>query len=355
MGGTGTILLTGANGGLGSAIVSAILSDSHIAQAHHGLYAVRSIDSASSVRAVLQTSNGEGHAHDLVPLDLASLSNVRSAAEQINRRVAAGEIPPIRVLILNAGWQEYTTHTLTDDGFDMAFQVNYLGHFLLTLLLLQSLDKEHGRIVVLGSWSHDTADPRNATGPQGKVYTRDGYKTIFTSDPWNGEDMARGKWSSAEKHPGDIEAGFRRYGASKLCEVMMMREFSRRVESDQSLSRVAVLGVDPGAMPSSLGSRGTLTLRMIFKLVMPLLNPIASALQPNGMLRTTKKSAGDVIRACFDSETLGDRPNGVYLDGSQAGDVGAEAKDREKCERLWRASLVWAGVKEGDTVLGDWR
>jgi NAD(P)-dependent dehydrogenase (short-subunit alcohol dehydrogenase family) len=43
----------------------------------------------------------------------------------------------------------------TDDGFDMSFASNYLGHWLLTLLLLQSIDRECGRIVVLGSITHE--------------------------------------------------------------------------------------------------------------------------------------------------------------------------------------------------------
>lgn len=67
------------------------------------------------------------------------------------------------------------------------------------------------------------ADPRNKTGPPGMAYQREGYnRSIFTSEPWNGEDVARGHWSSAADHPGNLEAGYRRYGASKLCEIMMM-------------------------------------------------------------------------------------------------------------------------------------
>ncbi|KAK9772837.1 hypothetical protein SCAR479_10522 [Seiridium cardinale] len=352
---TGTIVLTGANGSLGSAIVSRIIADPLLAQNYHALYAIRSEKSAGNVKEALQKPGSNGHTHDLISLDLSSISSVRTAATEINHRVESGEIPPIRALTLNAGWQEYTTHTITDDGFDMAFQVNYLGHFLLTLLLLQSLDKKNGRIVVLGSWSHDTADPRNTSGPVGKSYTRDGYKTIFTRDPWNGGKIAKGKWSTPEEHPNDIEAGFRRYGASKLCEVIMMRELARRISKDSSLSQASVLGVDPGAMPSSLGARGNLQLRIIFKAVMPLVNPLASIFSPNGILRTTTKSAGDVINAAFDVKTLGEKPNRVYMDGSNIGDVGVEAKDGENRERLWKESLVWAGIKNGDTVLEDWQ
>lgn len=44
---------------------------------------------------------------------------------------------------------------MTDDGFDMTWQVNFLANMLLSLLLLQSMDKEHGRILIVGSWSHE--------------------------------------------------------------------------------------------------------------------------------------------------------------------------------------------------------
>ena len=64
-------------------------------------------------------------------------------------------IPPICVLILNAGFQDFGKQIWTDDGLDVTFTANYLGHWLLTLLLLQSLDKDSGRIIVVGSQSHE--------------------------------------------------------------------------------------------------------------------------------------------------------------------------------------------------------
>lgn len=77
----------------------------------------------------------------------------------INARVAAGEIPPIRALVLNAGYQEFGTQTWTEeDKLDMTFTVNYLGHWLLALLLLQSMDREMGRVVWISSWSHKQVD-----------------------------------------------------------------------------------------------------------------------------------------------------------------------------------------------------
>jgi NAD(P)-dependent dehydrogenase (short-subunit alcohol dehydrogenase family) len=151
----GSILITGSNGGLGSSIVDRILHQPNLAKGYYGLYTVRNPESAANVSKVLEKAESVQHTNELVPIDLASLASVRKTAEDINKRVASGSLAPIRALILNAGWQEQTTQTFTNDGFDMSFQANYLSHFLLTLLLLQSMDKEHGRIVVLGSWTHE--------------------------------------------------------------------------------------------------------------------------------------------------------------------------------------------------------
>jgi NAD(P)-dependent dehydrogenase (short-subunit alcohol dehydrogenase family) len=151
----GSIFVTGANGGLGSAILKHIAESSKYAKSYHGIYTVRNTERADTAKKALQKAKSTGHTYELVPLDLSSLASTRKVAEDINKRVADGSIPPIRALILNAAWQEWTSHTMTEDGFDMTFQANHLSHFLLTLLLLKSMDKKNGRIVVLGSWSHE--------------------------------------------------------------------------------------------------------------------------------------------------------------------------------------------------------
>jgi NAD(P)-dependent dehydrogenase (short-subunit alcohol dehydrogenase family) len=148
----GSIIVTGATGGLGSAIAFRIASGP-LGKDYHGVYTVRKPDAAGSLKETLNRS--PAHKHDLVALDLSSLANVRECAATINRRVADASLPPIRALILNAAFQDGSGLTMSDDGFDMTFQVNYLSNFLLTLLLLQSIDKEQGRILVIGSWSHE--------------------------------------------------------------------------------------------------------------------------------------------------------------------------------------------------------
>ncbi|KUL88912.1 hypothetical protein ZTR_03480 [Talaromyces verruculosus] len=209
----GTIVLTGANGGIGSAIVSRIRSSPELSS-YHTIYTVR--DASSSLPPHLdphQQSNTSTQAFDTISLELSDLASVRAAAASINARVAAGEIPPIRALILNAGYHEMNTQRFTQDGFAMMFMANYLGNWLLVLLLLQSMDREMGRIVVLGSKAHDPSLKQNAT-----PFKDEKWKTILhdSTDP-----IAKGTWSSYEEDP-SWTSGMRRYGASKLCLVMMM-------------------------------------------------------------------------------------------------------------------------------------
>lgn len=149
--------MTGANGGFGCAIASQIASSPELA-AHHGIYTARNAASASALDAALRGSRpgpaAPTHSFEKVSLDLSRLSNVREVAADISSRVAAGQIPPIRGIILNAGVEEFATQTWTEDGLDLTFATNYLGHWLLTLMLLRSMDRDRGRILWVTSWSH---------------------------------------------------------------------------------------------------------------------------------------------------------------------------------------------------------
>lgn len=149
----GTVLVTGANGGLGIAIARGIATAPPEVAVHHALYTVRSTVAADTVHSALAAT--KAHPHDILQLDLSDLSSVRETAAAINKRVSAGDIPRIRALVLNAGYRETERQTWTEDGLDTAFASNYLGHWLLTLLLLQSMDWETGRVVVVGGIVHE--------------------------------------------------------------------------------------------------------------------------------------------------------------------------------------------------------
>ncbi len=85
----------------------------------------------------------------LVHLDLASLGSVRQAADEI-----LADCPRLDLLINNAGVM-YVPYQRTEDGFELTFGTNHLGHFALTGLLLPRLLATPGaRVVTVSSVAH---------------------------------------------------------------------------------------------------------------------------------------------------------------------------------------------------------
>jgi hypothetical protein len=114
-----------------------------------------------------------------------------------------------------------------------------------------------------------------------------------------------------------------------------------------------VLGVDPGGMPSGLTRRGGFVLA-VAGLILPLMAAISVRLSPNGAIRTTAKSAADVLRAAFDTESLGEQPRAVYLNGTEIGESSEEARDKTKQGMLWRDSVRYTGLRSEETALVAW-
>lgn len=81
----------------------------------------------------------------LLPLDLASLGSVRDFAARY-----ADAHGPWSALVLNAGVIMEPRRVLTQDGFEMHFGVNHLGHFALTGLMLP-LAAQQARVVTVSS------------------------------------------------------------------------------------------------------------------------------------------------------------------------------------------------------------
>ncbi|PHH86959.1 hypothetical protein CDD83_9489 [Cordyceps sp. RAO-2017] len=344
----GTILVTGANGGLGSAIVAHILKEPHLASDYTAVYTVRNEQAASRLRSVLAKAPA-AHKHEMLELELGSVESVKRTAAEVNRRVAAGELPPIRALILNAGYQDATAMTISDDGLEMSWQVNFLANLVLSLQLLQSMRKDDGRILLMGSWAHDIEDERNAMGGSNHLYKPPQFETLFPGP----EALAKGRWSTPQDDP-SWYGGHRRYGASKLCTVMLMHELANRLAKDPELSNIAVIGLDPGGMGSDISRRGSFMMSVVtMKVVLPLLAAILVRFYPNGAIRPLWKSASDVVGACFEVET----PKGkfLYLNGSEEWETAKDAQDEDKRRALWQYGLEAAGIKAGDTVLADWQ
>lgn len=101
----GTIIVTGANGALGSAIVGHIVQRPDLASNYTGIYTVRKTASATQLAKALQSAPAS-HKNQTLEMDLGSIASVRKTAAHINRQVAGGQLPPIRALIFNAGYQD---------------------------------------------------------------------------------------------------------------------------------------------------------------------------------------------------------------------------------------------------------
>ncbi|XP_030080071.1 retinol dehydrogenase 13-like, partial [Drosophila hydei] len=109
-------------------------------------------------------------------LDLCSLRSVHQFAGQL-----MSEFERIDVLVNNAGMVFGDTRATTPDGFEPHSQVNYLGPFLLTQLLLPHLRRsEQGRIIFVSAHAHQAAkidfdDPLNVGTWSVKFHARDAF------------------------------------------------------------------------------------------------------------------------------------------------------------------------------------
>ncbi|KAI1074431.1 hypothetical protein F5B20DRAFT_596146 [Whalleya microplaca] len=342
----GTIIVTGSNGGIGSSIVSRIIKSPELAS-YHGIYTVRDA-SSSPLQLLCDVISTTVHSYELLFLELSSLDSVREFAATINARVAAGEIPPIRALILNAGYQELESQSFTDDGFSMTFAANYLGHWLLVLLLLQGVDSEACRIVVIGSKAHNPYLKRNT-----RSFKDERWKMVLhqSTDP-----IARGTWSAFEEDPSWMR--HTHYQAYLLELTKSSEELQRRLNADPKLKNISVLGVDPGTVPTGIGCHSPWFIRVLmFQVIFPAIAALQAWLYPKGnnSIRTADKSAGDILAAAFDNNPLlGEHPKGLYFDGSELAETSAESKDPKKREMLWKDSVRYTKLQRAETVLRNW-
>ena len=128
----GRIIVTGATGGMGAAAVEALAKEGHPV-----LMACRNLKKAEAVRADI-LSRIPCAKLEIGLLDLSSMESVRAFADSV-------EPGSVSALFNNAGVIS-RGFSLTEDGFENTFSVNYFGPWLLTRLLLPRLPQD-ARIV----------------------------------------------------------------------------------------------------------------------------------------------------------------------------------------------------------------
>ena len=149
---TGTVIITGANGSLGSKIAL------KIARQHpfvHLLLTARNIWSKSVAEISEEIRSLGPRSFEIASLNLASFHSIRKFTGNTVQRVRAGDIPSIQLLINCAAVASFKADACTEDGFDLVYQTNCLGPFLLTVNLLEAFRANHGdnrtRIINIGS------------------------------------------------------------------------------------------------------------------------------------------------------------------------------------------------------------
>lgn len=134
-----TVVITGGTSGLGQ--------ESARAMAAKGAKVVLTGRNMEKAQAVADEIDGDVSVQEL---ELGSFASIRAFAARMLE-----EHPQIDILINNAGVMA-SPYMETDDGFELQFGSNHLGHFLMTTLLMPALGAG-SRVVALSSAAHHFA------------------------------------------------------------------------------------------------------------------------------------------------------------------------------------------------------
>ena len=265
------ILITGATTGIGLAAAVA-LAGRGANVAIVGRNETRTKIAAAQVRAAA----GRGATVATFIADLSSQSAIRKLASEVLARY-----PKLDVLVNNAGAM-YTRRQLTEDGIELTWAVNHLAPFLLTTLLLERLwASAPSRVITTASEAH-----------QG---------TQIPFDDLNAERSYR---------------GFRRYGQTKLANILLTGELGRRLEG----SGVTASCFHPGLVASGFNRNNGL----LMDLAMTVLRPASRSPQKGAETLVWLASSTDVSKI-----------NGGYYVDMEWRPPSPEGQDVETAQRLW--------------------
>lgn len=269
-----SFLVTGANVGIGLITAREL--------ARRGGQVTLACRSEAKTRPVIdaivrETGNDEV---DFLPLDLADQASVRAAARGFLARDR-----PLHVLVNNAGLAAQRGQTA--QGFELAFGVNHLGHFLLTSLLLARLEASApARIVNVASASHYRA---------------------------GGIDFAALRQSTPSF------TGKGEYEVSKLCNVLYTAELARRLAG----RGVTAYSLHPGVIATKIWRRIPWPIR-------PLVN---------AFMKSPEEGAATTLYCATAPEIAGD--SGLYYTDCKPKRPSRVAQDAELARKLWEQSEAW--------------
>ncbi|PWJ40968.1 oxidoreductase [Sediminitomix flava] len=224
-----------------------------------------------------------------IPLNLSSAISVRAFVRTYLERYSK-----LDLLINNAGIM-VPPFSLTEDGYESQMGVNYFNHFLLTMLLLPTLNQTEGaRVVTLSSIAH-----RKATIDFENLNSERDYQKM------------------------------KAYGQSKLACLMFAYELDRKLK--QSNSKVLSVAAHPGVSTTNLAQHLPSVMVSIFSVISPLFahNP------EEGARPTLLAALGQDVKG---GEYFG--PTGFREMKGEAGKVSSTdySHDKKIAARLWEVS-----------------
>jgi retinol dehydrogenase-12 len=268
-------LVTGANTGIGLVTARELAR-----RGAHVFVACRSLPRAQNAVQTIRAATGNTQVEALA-LDLGDFASVHQCAASFLTRGL-----PLHLLVNNAGLAG--TRGFTASGFELAFGVNHMGHFLLTRLLLDRLRASApARIVTVASRAHTRTD---------------------------GID-----WD-ALRQPTRTRTGIHEYAVSKLANVWFSAELGRRLAG----FGVNTYALHPGVVASDVWRSVPWPFRSLIKLRM---------ISTEEGAQTTLYCASDP--ACA-------RETGLYYDKCRVRLPSVLGQDANLARSLWERSEAWA-------------
>jgi len=270
-------LITGANVGIGRVTAIALATSGY-----QVLIAGRSLERTQAVLNEIQTLPNSPPAI-FIPLNLASLASVRECARQFLDLNL-----PLHLLINNAGVAGL--RGLTEDGFEMMFGVNHLGHFLLTQLLEPHLHASgQTRVITVSSRAH-----KRTPG-------------------WDWADL---------QSPTRSLTGIREYANSKLANLLFSAELARRNQG----TGLSCYSLHPGVVDTEIW-------RALPSWARPLL-------RLRGLI-SAQEGAQTTLHCALHAPH---HESGLYYSNSTPAQPALLGQNAELASQLWARSTQWAGL-----------
>lgn len=221
--------------------------------------------------------------------DISSMKQVRNVSEKIK-----SDFNHIDVLINNAG-ARFDNYFKNDEGIELTFATNHLGHFLLTLSLIEMLKKSsQGRVINISSAAH-----ANGTEELYDIVVPERYDRRLA------------------------------YGRSKLANLYFTYELASRLQS----SKITVNAVDPGGVATNFSRNNGL---------IPWMKHYLSYILNLKLISPQKASETVVYLAS--SDEVG-RISGKYFFEKKEINSSSASYSKETAMKLWQLSLKLTGTE----------